>query len=142
MIKLSYMSASKKALAVKLMPVGAAVGCALFVVLSLALVVFAFASKEYLLAIMFLPGVILFGLPFCILSDPEKVAQQRAEQTDVATEDQREPNSYRSNNSVVLFTLIVGGIIALAVLWGLIGIIASLPVGVLLTIIILLLVFR
>lgn len=136
------MTAKRKVLALKLMPAGGVIGCALFVVLSLSLVVLGITSSEYLLVALFIPGVIFFGLPFYMLVDPERVARQRQEQAIEVAENQQAAIATNDNDIVAIVTLIIAGMIALVLLWWFIGSVASLPVGVLLTIIILLLLFR
>lgn len=136
------MSTKKKTLVINLMPLGAGIGCAIFVVLSISLIVLAIASSDYLVAAVFLPALIFFGIPFYKTVDPEYVMRQRAAERKRLPEAMHTSLNEDFKATAIIITMIVAGVIAIAILVWLIGFIASLPVGVLLTIIILVLISR
>lgn len=132
---------NQKVLAFKLMPLPAVIGCISFVVLSLSIVGFAIESSEFVLMLLFLPGALFFGLPFYIRVDPKSVAEQKANESKRITVN-RESVTSTISDMFVLATFAVIGLIAIVAIWWLLGLVASLPVGVLLTIIILLLILK
>lgn len=136
------MTKTGKILVARQMPLGAVIGCAFFVVLGIFLIALGIASSEYLVAAIFLPGVVFFGMPFYLSIDPKKAEIQRREQAVRAQEARSAAMNTSSNDTVILATFIITGLIAVVALWLIIGLIASLPVGILLTIIILLLLFK